>query len=163
MELFQLFKKTNQNAASSSWRISVHKMKMPVWWLMLSVALHAQSLVIKIFLIQVLNFKQLCWLVSNNTRRNGCILLTRDWLLCRSSAARAPSLNTAQLCCIPLQHPVVPFPAFCAIFPNIQTMGNLTGITKCIVKFYLFSSLLLFLWMRNLLFAFKGANKVRKK
>lgn len=44
--------------------------------------------------------------------------------------------------------------------PSIQNTGNLTGLSKCMVKLYLFSSLLLlllFLWMRNLLFALKGA------
>lgn len=85
-------------------------------------------------------------------------MFTRDWLLCRPSAARAPSLNIAQLCCIPLQNPVGPFPALYAIFPTTENAGICTGIAKWVVKLYLSSSfLLLFLWMRNLLFVLKGA------
>lgn len=47
----------------------------------------------------------------------------RDWLLCRSSGVRAPSLNVAQLCCITLQNPVVqsPFPALHTNLPCIQS------------------------------------------
>lgn len=45
--------------------------------------------------------------------------------------------------------------------PRIQNTENLTGISKCIVKLYLFSPLLLLLllllWTTSLLFAFKGA------
>lgn len=119
-----------------------------------------QSLGNKIFLIQVLNFKQLCWLTSNNTRQEWLHFVDK-WLAavqiycCESTLIKHSSAV--------LQPPPKSSGAISSLMchlPSIQNPWNLTGIAKCVVRLYLFSSLLLlllFLWMRNLLFFLKGA------
>lgn len=119
-----------------------------------------QSLMIKISLIQVLNFKQLGWLISNNTRQEWLHFVDKRLAAMQTSCCQSTLIKHSSAVLHPPPKSSGAISSLMCHLPRIQNTGNLTGISKCTVRLHLFSSLLLlllFLWMTNLLFALKGA------
>lgn len=137
IELFQLSNKTTQVLPFPAAGLAYTK------WRCLSdgscwVQHCMQPLVIKIFLIQVLNFKQLCWLISNNTRQEWLHFVDKRLAAVQIYCCRSTLIKHSSAVLHPPPKSSGAISSLMCHSPGIQNPGNLTGITKCVVKLYLF-------------------------
>lgn len=98
-----------------------------------------QPLVIKIFLIQVLNFKQLCWLISNNTRQEWLHFVDKRLAAVQIYCCKSTLIKHSSAVLHPPPKSSGAISSLMCHSPSIQNPGNLTGVAKCVVKLYLFS------------------------